>query len=284
MMKTDYKKDVSPKYLLLFLTVIAVILIILSAVKPSLLRGVRAVSGRVITPLQEGTAEIGASVRDHLQVFGNVRKLKKENADLQSQVSSLQNDLSRNQAELTELGDLRKLYDLDRMYPDYKKKAARIFSVDTTGWFNEFYIDKGLNDGIYEGCNVICDEGLLGIVTEAYADYARVRAIIDDRSYVTAEIGSEGAICTVEGSLKTIADGYLNAVDIDANASVQEGDRVITSYVSDKYLYGITIGYVTKITEDSNHLTKTAEVTPAVDFNDIRDVLVILDRKQEVDE
>ena len=147
---------------------------------------------------------------------------------------------------------------------------------------NEFYINKGLNDDVYEGCNVICDEGLLGIVVESYDDYAKVRAIIDDRANVTAEIGSAGYLCNVEGSLQNMDNGYLLATDIDKNAIVTEGDKVITSSVSDRYLYGITIGYVTSVEQDPNNLTQTARITLTVNFSDIKDVLVILDRKQEV--
>ena len=119
-------------------------------------------------------------------------------------------------------------------------------------------------------------------MVESYDDYAKVRAIIDDRANVTAEIGSAGYLCNVEGSLQTIDDGYLIATDIDKNAVVSEGDKVITSSVSDRYLYGITIGYVTSVEQDSNNLTQTAHITLTVNFSDIKDVLVILDRKQEV--
>ena len=144
------------------------------------------------------------------------------------------------------------------------------------------YIDKGLNDNVYENCNVLCDNGLLGIVTESYADYAKVRAIIDDHSYITGEIGVNGTICTVEGSLSTMESGYILGVEIDKNANISQGDRVITSNVSDRYLYGITIGYVIDITNDSNNLTKTAKIAPSVDFSEVKDVFVILDRKQEI--
>ena len=77
-------------------------------------------------------------------------------------------------------------------------------------------------------------------------------------------------------------NGYIIGVDIDKNANIVQGDRVITSSVSDRYLYGITIGYVIDITNDSNNLTKTVKIAPAVDFTEIKDVSVILERKQEI--
>ena len=281
-MKFDNKRDISPKYLLIPLSIICVALVILSAFFPDTLHTVREITGVLVTPLQQGVTDIGDWVEDKLEVFGDIKKLKDENQALLDQNTELQNELGRREAELAELQTLRDMYDLDELYPDYEKTVARVFSVNSSGWFNDFYIDKGLNDGIYEGCNVLCDDGLLGIVIESYGDYARVRAIIDDRANVTGEIGTSGYICNVEGSLTTMNSGYLLASDIDKNAVISEGDKVITSSVSDRYLYGITIGYVTSVEQDSNNLTQTAKITPTVNFTDIKDVMVILDRKQEV--
>ena len=278
----DYKKDISPKYLLIALSVICIVLTLISTFFPGLIKPLRDLTGRFIAPMQEGVSDIGNWFDDKVQVFGDVKKLKEENEQLKNEVTNYQNELGKQEAELAELQDLRDLYDLDELYPDYNKTVARIFSVNSSGWFNEFYIDKGMNDGIYEGCNVICDEGLLGIIVESYDDYSKVRAIIDDRANVTAEIGTAGYICTVQGSLQTMDDGYLVATDIDKNAVVSVGDKVITSSVSDRYLYGITIGYVSSVEQDTNNLTQTAHITLTVDFSDIKDVLVILDRKQEV--
>ncbi|SEQ56749.1 rod shape-determining protein MreC [Lachnospiraceae bacterium NE2001] len=281
-MKINYKKDLSPKYLLIALSVICIALTIVSAFFPDILKPVREVTGGVITPLQEGVNDIGGWVEDKVKVFGDVKELKDENTALRGQVTDLQNELGKNEAELAELQTLRDLYDLDELYPEYEKTAARVFSVNSSGWFNEFYINKGLNDQVYEGCNVICDDGLLGIVVESYDDYAKVRAIIDDRANVTGEIGTAGNLCNIEGSIQTMENGYLLATDIDKNAIISEGDKIITSSVSDRYLYGITIGYVTSIEQDSNNLTQSAHIIPTVNFTDIKDVLVILDRKQEV--
>jgi len=281
-MKFNYKKDISPKYLLLALSILSIVLLVLSAVFPSKMSVVRGIVGEFITPLQENVSKVGQWFDDKQQLFQDIEELEAENERLQNELNTYRNSAEKNEAELAELTELRDLYELDQMYPDYTMTAARVFSVNTSGWFDEFYIDKGLNDGVYEDCNVVTDNGLLGIVEESYDNYAKVRAIIDDRSVVTAEIGSAGALCSVEGSLIDAQSGYLTATNIDRSASISEGDKVITSSVSDRYLYGITIGYVSEISYDSNNLTKTAIITPVVSFNDIKDVLIILDRKQEV--
>ena len=73
--------------------------------------------------------------------------------------------------------------------------------------------------------------------------------------------------------------GLLNGLGIK-EVEVNEGDELVTSSVSDKFLSGITIGYVEEVTIDSNNLTKSAKLYPAVDFENIHEVLVITQLKQ----
>ena len=54
---------------------------------------------------------------------------------------------------------------------------------------------------------------------------------------------------------------------------------IVTSNISEKYLEGILIGYAKDITLDSNNLTQSGYIVPAVDFKHINTVLVILDKK-----
>ena len=60
------------------------------------------------------------------------------------------------------------------------------------------------------------------------------------------------------------------------------GDRVVTSHISDKYLQGILIGYVREVSVDSNNLTRSGYITPAVDFKNLQEVLVITETKEDV--
>ena len=61
--------------------------------------------------------------------------------------------------------------------------------------------------------------------------------------------------------------------------AVTTGDQIVTSHISDKYLEGILIGYISDIARDSNNLTYSGTITLAVDFQHLQEVLVILDKK-----
>ena len=82
-----------------------------------------------------------------------------------------------------------------------------------------------------------------------------------------------------------MADGCITFSQLmDSQNAVVEGDKVVTSDISDKFLPNILIGYINSISRDSNNLTKSGLITPAVDFEHLSEVLVITDMKQSVGE
>ena len=87
------------------------------------------------------------------------------------------------------------------------------------------------------------------------------------------------------GDLELYADGVIRFEKlIDSADRVVEGDKIVTSNISDKYLPGILIGYISTINMDSNNLTKSGLITPAVDFEHLEEVLIITQLKQTVDD
>ena len=87
----------------------------------------------------------------------------------------------------------------------------------------------------------------------------------------------EGLESKVDGN-KIIVSG------ISKDAGIKDGDMLLTSYISDKYLPGILIGYITNITDDGNKLTKSGYLMPVVDFSQIEEVLVITQLKETVED
>lgn len=243
---------------------------------------VRNTAGYIIVPFQKGINKVGAVLDDATAGFQNKQALVKENKKLQEKVDELTAENSRLTQGLTELERLQELYKLDQDYSQYDKVAANVISKDTGNWFNSFTINKGTDDGIQKDCNVIAGSGLVGIVTEVGKNWATVRSIIDDTSNVSAMTMSTSDRCIVAGDLRLIDEGKLQFIHLkDEDDKIQEGEKIVTSDVSDKFLKGILIGYVSEIKEDPNNLTKTGTLTPAVDFEHLSEVLVIKELKQQ---
>lgn len=205
-----------------------------------------------------------------------------ENEELKQQVDELTSELNAVKLNQYELDNLRELLKLDERYSDYEKEAAHVIGKDTGNWFSIFVIDKGSKDGIEKDMNVIAGSGLVGIVIDVGPHYAKVRSIIDDISSVSGMVLSTSDNCVVSGDLQMMTENQtieLKSLN-DRDDKVQVGDQVVTSSVSSKFLPGILIGYISELNMDSNNLTKSGRVTPAVDFEHIQEVLVILEKKE----
>lgn len=279
-MRFNNKKSIPPKYILLILTMVCLLLIGASVAFEEVLTPLRFITGVTITPMQKGINAVGNWVTDKIDMLADIRDLQAENEELRTQLDAYQSENKMIMSDTNELNDLRKLYELDSRYPDYEKVASNVISKDSGNWFDTFILDKGSNAGIQVGCNVMAGNGLVGIVTEVGPNYSKVRAIIDDNSNVSAMFLTNSSLCNVVGDEKYMDDGYIRVEHIDKDLDVSEGDELVTSNISDKFLPGITIGYVQNLTLDSNNLTMSADLVPAVDFDNIQTVLVVLELKQ----
>ena len=278
-MKKKMNDSGKSKLVLTILTAVCVVLIILSFTTDAVSGPLHYVTG-VITPIQSGMNAIGTWISDKGEYLFHTTDLRSENAGLQKKVDELtaeNSDLLQNQDEYERLKDL---LDLKDEYSNYPTIAARIIAKDSGNWFNVFTINKGSKDGIQEDMNVIADGGLVGIVTSVGSNWATVRSIIDDYSNVSAEISSTSDNCIIAGNLKLIDEGKISLVKLtDADNKVTVGDKVVTSEISNRFLPGILIGYVSEIGMDSNNLTKSGSITPVVDFRHLHEVLVITQLK-----
>lgn len=233
-------------------------------------------AGMIVVPFEKSINGIGSWIGEINQTFQDKQDLIDKNQELQDAVDTLteqNNILIQNQSELSRL---QELYNLDEEYSSYPKVAARIISKDPGNWYDTFMINRGSNDGIRVDNNVIAGKGLVGIVTEVGPNWATVRAIIDDSSNVSAMTVGTDDTCVVEGELELIDEGKLRFSQLyDKDNKVTVGERVVTSNISDKYVEGLFIGYVSEIELDTNNLTKTGTIVTPVDFQHLKDVFVI---------
>lgn len=280
-MKRPTKINIKPKILIFLLTIICIISLILSVAVSGFVEPFKYAASIVIVPLQDGVNHIGQWFNDKSELLNTVKELKEENQKLLNQVDELTEENSLLAQNKYELQRLRELYDLDQNYSAYEKIGATVIGKDTGNWFNIFTINKGSDDGIQKDMNVISGGGLVGIVFDVGKNYAKVRSIIDDESSVSVSFASTSDTGIVSGDLKLIDDGVMNITEIMASAKVSEGDMIVTSQISDKFLPGILVGYVTEVSKNPDELTQSGKIIPVVDFQHIDEVLVIKQLKEK---
>lgn len=281
-MKKTSKFHINSKILLFVLTLICIVSLILSVTVKNYTKPFKMIASVMIVPLQDGVNHIGSWFTSKSDLMRSVKELTSENKELKDKVDELSEQNSLLSQNKYELERLRDLYELDQDYTEYKKVGATVIGKDTGNWFNTFTVNKGSDDGIKVDMNVISSGGLVGIVYDVGKNYAKVRSIIDDESGVSVAFSNASDTGIVSGDLKLIDDGYIKISNIDSEVKVSEGDAVVTSQISDKFLPGILVGYVDKVSPDSNDLTQSGTILPAVDFKHISEVLIITELKENL--
>ena len=254
MKKKNHTSNIN-RYILLGLSAFCVLMMLLSSFSDKVGGPFKVLANVTVIPLQQGINQIGGWMGDMKDNFSTLKQLQAENEKLQEQIDALTTENNYLQEERYEYERLQELYKLDQNYADYEKTAAHVIGKESGNWFSTFTIDKGSNDGIAVDMNVLAGSGLVGIVTD----------------------------CIVSGDLSLMNTGQISFDQMENNDNtVSVGDQIVTSYISDKYLQGILIGSVSEINVDSNNLTRSGYITPAVDFRNIQEVLVITTTKAEL--
>lgn len=274
----------TPKYILVILTVVCFLFVGASFFTDSLISPIRTVVSAVVIPLQKGMNNLGLWTYDKAETMKELGEVIDQNKELQDRVDSLVEENNQLKQDSYELERLRDLYELDEKYPGYTKVGARVIGKGSDNWFNTFTIDKGSRDGIETDMNVIAGGGLVGIVTDVGENYATVHSIIDDSSKVSGMLIDTGDNCIVNGDIKLMDLGLLRVEYFKKDVVIRDGDKIVTSNISNDYLEGILIGYVKDVTSDSNNLTQSGYLVPVVDFAHLQEVLVIREKKVKIGE
>jgi len=275
--------QIDPKYIYIGIIILCVILAIVSFRYTDRMVPVRNAVSSAVMPMQKGINNVGIIITDKIDYFKMKNQLVKENKKLQKELKSLTEENQLLQREKYELETFRELYDLDQEYVDYPKVAARVISSDGDNWYSSFVIDKGSKDGIAKNMNVVAGGGLVGIVTQVNDNYSRVRSIIDDESNVSGTFVKAKESCIISGDLNRKQDGTLSLTDVSSDADIQNGDEVVTSQISNRYLPGILIGYAQNVKKNQSRLTLSGDLIPAANFQNIDMVLVITELKASGD-
>lgn len=265
------------KLISVLIAIIAIsFVVLLSSIISSM--GANPVSGLfkgVIVKIEKPVAGVLGNVSDSVTGMFSYKTLQEENDRLKEENEALKQQLqsaSLSANELKELKSLSKVLNYKGISGKDDIVSADIAEMNGNQWMNIFTIDQGSDSGISEGCVVISGEGLVGRVSECGKNWAKVVSIIDERTKISFKLfGNLQIIGIVEGS----TDGTLAGFMLDAEANVEEGDRIVTSGMG-VYPAGIEIGKITKVKYDSDAQLKRVNIKPSVEFKSLQKVSVIL--------
>jgi rod shape-determining protein MreC len=192
------------------------------------------------------------------------RRLRKENAALGEQMNRLQEGY-------IEGTRLRKLLNLSEGLPG-RTVAARVVDRSRTFLFKTILINKGTADGLRVGLPVLSEQGVVGRIIETAWHASQVLLIIDENSNIDALIQRNRA----QGILQGAGPSGCNLKYISRVEEVQPGDVVLSSGLAGVFPKGLMIGVVTGVSRKGEGLFQKIDVSPAVDFGKVEEVLALV--------
>jgi len=267
-----------PLLFFIIFIVIAVSLIIASARNRANVGILDNIVNFTVNPIANAFNGIGRSVGGFFQHFGDVKKLAQEVDSLKYKNSMLEQKINSMSSLENENDRFRKLLELKEKYPQFGTTAATVMAKDGGNYCRFITIDKGSESGIIVNQPVIANDGLVGIVFEVGRGWSKIQTILDPSTSAGCRITRTGDISVTEGDVSLVNSGCLKMLYVSKQFTISDGDIIETSGLGEIYPRGIPIGRVKEVKTSENDNTQYAVITPSVDFSNIFEVLVIVER------
>ena len=150
--------------------------------------------------------------------------------------------------------------------------AAQVIGRDPTGWFESIIIDKGAHAGLKVDMPVVSANGVVGRIVSVSPNYAKTLLIIDQNSAVDCLIQRSRD----RGMVRGLSADRCKLEYVVKSSDVVVEDIVVTSGLGGIFPKGLPVGQVSDVKETSGELFKDIQISPAVDFSKLEEVLVIL--------
>lgn len=203
-----------------------------------------------------------SGINNFFAAFFHSQELIEENERLRERVA----ELSATNAMLEEVEKqnerLRELLAYNReISKNLEVITGRVVGYSPGSWQRRVMVNIGRNDGISVNMPVIGYEGnLIGRVEEAGMNSSQIILLDDPEFVVGGQISRESSRAL--GLIRGLPESNEKIImeNIPWDADIREGDKIITSGVSDNYPAGLPIGTVTEVNVGKQGLSQVAYV------------------------
>ena len=232
--------------------------------------------GLLTVPMQKVSTVVANNASVAAQSAGQSKEeLIAENKRLQQQIDELNKKLVNYYTYQQENAQLRKFLELKNENQDFKPVAAAVIGRDPNDLFGGFTLDQGTQSGVKVNDPVVTEAGVVGWVSSVNASYSKVTTILSPETKISA-IDKVSRDTGVVGCDEKMSDeGTVALQYLSAGTKVKAGDLVVTNGIGGVYPRNLIIGTVRSVKNSAADVSLYAEVMPAVDVKNVRDVLVI---------
>ncbi len=264
-----------------YIAVLVLSVLLLALSSNPLVRDIQHGVAFAFKPFSAAVDGIAADVRSIITTIVEIDQLRHENQALKIENDQLEaearaaEELRRENEQLTALLQLRNGL-------EYQTTAAAVIARESNEVRRTVVIDRGADDGLAVGDIVITRGGALaGRIVEVGSSFAHIALISDSTSTVIGQLSAAGVTGKVTGTGQE--RGELVMADVDATATVTEGEEVFTAGIElgggirSPYPKGLLIGRVVDVLHDPNEVVQTVFLEPAAPLDRLEYLLIITD-------
>lgn len=224
----------------------------------------------LVAPFQSGVDGVYDSLSEWWQDYLWLVDVRQRNVELEQANRLLRSELRQIEEFRLQNERLRKLLafvdDVDR-----PALPAQVIGEDASSWARTITIDKGSRAGLRVGLPVVAAEGVVGRIIKLAPNSSRVLLVTDASSAIAALVQRTRTRGVARGrGVEMTLDYALRA------AAIEQSDLLVTSGMGGVFPKGLTLGYVAAVERKDFGLFQTVEISPAVDFSHLEEVLVIV--------
>ena len=266
------EKDAA-NYALVFFAVLSVLLLLFPASKLAH-TGRIALSYSLYPSLHYG-AKYEHFIRNVPANFVALLETDQENRALKARVKELEISLQNSSVMVAENERLSREMRIARTLP-WAGSWARVVNKTPSDWYGSFFIDSGSDDGIQVNDTVLGMQGeragLAGRVFEVYPKFSKVLLLTNAAASAVCAIEPAGLEALVEGK----GTWLLKMNYVPEEAALAEGAELVTAPGGLLFPAGVPVGKVAKLYPRESFMNFiTADVTPAVNVNTLKEVFVV---------
>ncbi len=244
------------------------------------LEGIRAGLSVVVYPLQYLVDLPFAVAGWASENLATRTTLLKENSELREKQLTLQFKLQKFNALESENHRLRSLLQSSSRKWE-RVLIAELLQVDFDPFRHMVQLNRGSNDGVFEGHPLLDAHGVLGQVMHVSPLSSSAILITDPSHAVPVQVNRNGLRTLAVGSGDA---GLLDIPHLPNNADIEVGDLLITSGLGLRFPPGYPVATVSSIEKDPTEPFATISATPLAHLKRTREVLLVWPASEEAEE
>jgi len=198
-------------------------------------------------------------------------ELQLENSRLHAERMLTQARLQRFAALETENSRLRAMLDASRPRRD-RVRIAEIMSVSSDPYRHILVVNKGTNDGVFDGQAMIDAEGVVGQIIET--------GVLSSQGLLISDPGHALQVAVNRNGLRTIArgTGTFDRLDLPAlpnSADIREGDLLVTTGLGGVFPPGYPVAIVNSVVRLPQEPYAAVSATPSAALDQVREIMLI---------